>query len=93
MLYIAFVTLREGRDRADLIEKSRKWWNEGGRPPGLKTVAGYGSIGAAPNVLVFETDDHEDLRKQVHFWDDFEFEVYPALELLELWKQQGMEVM
>jgi hypothetical protein len=92
MLYIAFVRLKPERASADLVEKSRQWWNEGGRPPGLRTVAGYGSLGAALNVFVFETGDHEELRKLVHFWSDFDFEIHPAVELLEEWRQQGMHV-
>lgn len=92
MLYIAFVRLRPEHASVDLIEKSRQWWNNGERPPGLRTLVGYGALGAAPNVFVFETDDHEDLRKQTHFWNEFDFEIYPAVELLGEWRQQGMHV-
>ncbi|MFI5046495.1 MAG: DUF3303 domain-containing protein [Acidimicrobiia bacterium] len=89
---MAFARLRPGQASSDLIKKSEQWWNDGGRPPGLRTIAGYGCLGTGPNVFVFETDDHEDLRKQVHFWSEFDFEIHPAVELLEEWRRQGMHV-
>jgi hypothetical protein len=92
MLYVAFVRAKPGRAPTDLVEKSKQWWNNGERPPGIRTLAGYGSLGTAPNVFVFETDDHEDLRKELNFWSEFDFEIYPAVDLLETWRQQGMHV-
>ena len=92
MVCIALVRLRPDQADADLVKKSEDWWNNGGRPAGLKTLAGYGCLGTGPNVYVFETDSHDDLRKQVHFWSEFDFEIFPAVELLEEWRQQGMNV-
>lgn len=42
MLYIAFIKNRPGTATdIDVIAKSRKWWNEGAKPAGLKTIGFY----------------------------------------------------
>src|ERR1700692_1026815 len=39
MLYIAFIKSRPGfAAETDIVAKSRKWWNEGAKPSGLKTI-------------------------------------------------------
>ena len=96
MLYVALYKNKPGvaLKSKDVIDKSRKWWNEGGKPAGIKTLAIYGTLGTAvPEILVFETDSHEDIRKMISFWrDTTEFEVYPALDLAADFRKQGMKV-
>jgi len=41
MLYIAYVKARP--DASGIEERSRTWWNDGARPPGLRT-AGHEDI-------------------------------------------------
>src|SRR5439155_25730064 len=46
MLYIAYVKARAGAaDSSEIEARSRKWWNEGTRPEGLKTVGIGGCLG------------------------------------------------
>ena len=96
MLYVAFYRNKPGvaLKSKDVVEKSRKWWNEGGKPKGMKTVSLYGALGSnAPDVFVFETDDHDDIRKMISFWrDTTDFEVYPGLDLGADFRKQGMKV-
>jgi Protein of unknown function (DUF3303) len=93
MKYVAYVTIRsEQRGNTALVDRSRKWWNEGGRPSGLKTVAAYGTLGSSPDVFVLETDDPEDLRAMTSFWSDIDFEIHPAVDLIEVFRGQGMQV-
>ena len=48
----------------DLTPKSRQWWNEEQKPAGLRTVGFWGSLSSeAPDVIVFEAESHEDIRK------------------------------
>ncbi len=95
MLYMAFVKNRPhaGAGSVDMQAKSRKWWNEGGRPAGLKTVAFYGAIGSGTTaVIVFDAANHDDIRTMVNYWNEMEFEVHPALDMLEAFRKQGMKV-
>jgi hypothetical protein len=96
MLYVAFYKNKPGvaLKSKDVIDKSRKWWNEGGKPAGIKTLALYGALGSdAPDVLVFETDSHDDIRKMISFWrDTTDFQVFPAVDLGADFLKQGMKV-
>jgi len=95
MLYIAFVKARPqtGTGTVDMQAKSRKWWNEGGRPAGLKTVAFYGAVGSGTTaVIVFESANHDDIRSMVSYWNELEFDVHPAVDLADVFRQQGMQV-
>ena len=96
MLYVAFYRNKAGvaLKSKDVVEKSRKWWNEGGKPKGMKTIALYGALSSnAPDVFVFETDDHDDIRKMISFWrDTTDFEVFPGVDLGADFRKQGMKV-
>jgi hypothetical protein len=94
MLYIAFVTSRTHTgDGGDLQAKSRKWWNEGGKPAGLNTVSFYGALGSSTHsVIVFEAASHEDIRAMINYWGELEFDVHPAIDLAEVFRKQGMHV-
>ncbi|MGD0076295.1 MAG: hypothetical protein ABSD31_18450 [Candidatus Binataceae bacterium] len=95
MLYVAFFKTKPGTvlGNVDIMTKSRKWWNEGDRPKGLRTVGLYGTLGTeAPDVFVFEADSHEDIRKMIDYWKEVSFEVYPALNLGAIFRDQGMKV-
>jgi len=95
MLYIAFVKDRPHTavGAVDMQAKSRKWWNEGERPAGLKTVAFYGAVGSGTTaVIVFESSSHDDIRSMVNYWTELEFDVHPAVDLVETFRQQGMQV-
>jgi hypothetical protein len=44
-------------------------------------------------VLIFEAQNHDDIREMVNFWRDTTyFEVHPAVDLAATFKQQGMKV-
>jgi len=47
MLYVAFIKNRPRWQlgHTDLQAKSRRWWNEGGRPAGIRTLGFYGTLG------------------------------------------------
>jgi len=96
MLYVGFYKNKPGvaLKSKDVIDKSRKWWNEGGKPKGLKTIAIYGALSSdAPDVIVFETGDHDDIRKMISFWrDTTEFQVFPGVDLGSDFRKQGMKV-
>ncbi len=95
MLYVAFVKNkpRWQLGNVDFAAKSRRWWNEGERPAGLKTVAFYGALGTdTPDVLVFEATDHDDIRRMLEFWNEVDFDVHPAMDLIELFRRQGMQI-
>jgi len=95
MLYIAFVKNKPGTvlGNADLMGKSRKWWNEGDRPVSLRTVGFYGSLGThAPDVYVFEAESHEDIRKMIDYWKEVEFDIHPAMDFAKSFQQQGMNI-
>ncbi len=96
MLYIALYKNKPGvaLKSKEVMEKSRKWWNEGGKPKGLKTIAIYGALGTdAPDVIVFETDSHDDIRKMISFWrDTTDFEVFPGIDLASDFRKQGLKV-
>lgn len=94
MLYIAFV---RNRPRAgsgeDMQAKSRKWWNEGTKPAGLKTVAFYGAVGSSTHsAIVFEAANHEEIRTMLNYWGELEFDVHPAVDLAEIFRKQGMHI-
>jgi hypothetical protein len=96
MLYLAFYKNKPGvaLKSKDVVEKSHKWWNEGGKPATMKTLAVYGALGTdAPDVMVFETDSHDDIRKMISFWrDTTDFQVFPAVDLGADFRKQGMKV-
>jgi uncharacterized protein DUF3303 len=96
MLYLAFFKLKPGISvgSPQIIEKSRKWWDGGAKPTGLKTIGAYGCLGTeARDVLVFEAESHDDIRELVNYWrDTTDFEVHPAVDLAASFKQQGMNV-
>ena len=94
MLFIGFLTIdRNDRRGPEIAEKAAKWWNEGQRPSELEIVASYGAVGTnTPDVLVFEADDNLDIQKMVNFWAPVEITVHPAIDLLEYWRTQGMEI-
>jgi hypothetical protein len=95
MLYVAFAKNkpRWQLEHVDFVAKSRRWWNEGGRPAGLKTVGFYGTLSTdAPNVLVFEATSHEEIRTMLEYWNEIDFEVHPALDLVPVFRGQGMKV-
>ena len=60
----------------------------------MKTIAVYGALGSnAPDVIVFETDNHDDIRKMISFWrDTTDFTVYPGVDLGADFRKQGMKV-
>jgi len=78
----------------EIVEKSRKWWDQGGKPAGLKTVGVFGCLGTdTRDVLIFEAQNHDDIREMVNFWrDTTDFEVHPAVDLAATFKHQGMKV-
>ena len=95
MLYIAFVKNkpRWQLGDVDLTAKSRRWWNEAEKPAGLRTVGFWGSLSSeAPDVIVFEAESHEDIRKMIAYWKEVDFEVHPALDLGEVFRRQGMKI-
>ena len=94
MLYIAFIKSRPGfASETDIVAKSRKWWNEGGKPSGLKTVGFYGALGSdTPDVVVFESSSHDDIRTMIEYWSEVQFEVHPAVDLAEVFRSQGMKI-
>jgi hypothetical protein len=95
MLYIAFVKNKPRWQLGDVdfATKSRRWWNEGERPPALKTIGFWTSLGTeTPDVLIFEAQDHEDIRKMLAYWNEVDFEVHPALDLADIFRRQGMKV-
>jgi hypothetical protein len=96
MLYIGFFKIKPGMSvgSSQVLEKSHRWWDGGGKPAGLKTIGVYGCLGTeARDVLIFESESHEDIRELINFWrDTTDFEVHPAVDLAANFKQQGMKV-
>ena len=96
MLYIAYINNRATQpvDAVDMAEKSRTWWNEGGKPKGLRTVGIFGALGTdAKDVLIFEAEDHEDIERMVEYWrNEVDLEIHPALDLAQRWRAQGMKI-
>jgi hypothetical protein len=94
MLYIAFIKSRPGiTAETDIIAKSRKWWNEGAKPAGLKTIGFYGALGSdTPDVVVFESSNHDDIRTMIEYWREVSFEVHPAVDMAQVFRAQGMKI-
>jgi hypothetical protein len=95
MLYVAFVKNRPRWQlgHGDLQAKSRRWWNEGGRPAGIQTLGFYGTLGTeTPDVIIFEAASHEDIRRMLEYWNDLDFEVHPAIDLADAFRRQGMKI-
>jgi hypothetical protein len=95
MLYVAFVEAKlDSVDQGDLAAKSRQWWNEGGRPAGLKTVGIWGTLGTqSPDVFIFETDSYDDMHTMIEYWRDVaDIEVYPGADLTAAFRDQGMNI-
>jgi hypothetical protein len=92
MLYIAYVKARP--DATDIEGRSRTWWNDGARPPGLRTVGIYGCIGtASPDIFVFDAAGHDDIETMVDYWRPVaDLEVVPAVDLAARFRDQGMNV-
>ena len=64
MLYVAFFKIKPGLTAGspEIIEQSRKWWDGGGKPAGLKTVGVFSCLGTETrDVLIFETQSEERL--------------------------------
>ena len=95
MLYIAFIKNkpRAMLDNADFMAKSRHWWNEGGRPKGITTVAFYAALGTeTPDVYVFEAEGHQDIHAMIDYWKEVDFDIHPAVDFAEVFRKQGMKV-
>ena len=94
MLYVAFIKNRPGTATdVDVIAKSRKWWNEGAKPAGLKTIGFYGVLRSnTPDVFVFELSNHDDIRTMIEYWRDVSFEVHPAVDMAKVFHAQGMDI-
>jgi hypothetical protein len=94
VLFIGFLTIdRNDRRGPEIAEKARKWWNDGEQPSGLRIVASYGAVGTnTPDVLVFEADDNLDIQRMVNFWAPVAIDVHPAIDLLDFWRTQGMDI-
>jgi hypothetical protein len=94
MLYIAFIKSAPGlATETDIVAKSRKWWNEGAKPAGLKTIGFYGALGSdTPDVVVFEAENHDDIRTMIEYWRELRFEVHPAVDLMKVFITQGMKI-
>ena len=95
MLYVAFIKNRPRWQlgHTDLQAKSRRWWNEGGRPAGIRTLGFYGTLGTeTPDVIIFEAASHDDIRRMLEYWNDLDFEVHPAIDLADAFRQQGMKI-
>jgi hypothetical protein len=92
MLYIAYVKARP--DATGIEERSRAWWNDGARPPGLSTVGIYGCIGTgSPDIFVFDAAGHDDIETMVDYWSPVaDLEVHPAVDLAARFRDQGMNV-
>ena len=88
MLYIAYVKARAGAaDSSELEARSRKWWNEGARPEGLKTIGIFGCLGTeSPDIFVFDAGSHDDIQTIA------DIEVHPAMDLAASFRQQGMNI-
>ena len=63
MLYIAYVKARP--DATGIEQLSRKWWNDGARPDGLRTIGIYGCIGTD---LYTDVGVHETVAKLSTMW-------------------------
>jgi hypothetical protein len=96
MLYVAFFKNKSNVlvTGAEVLDKSRKWWDQGGKPKGFKTVAIFSCLGTnTTDVFVFEAESHDEIREMVNFWrDTTDFEIHPAVDLMALFRQQGMNV-
>jgi hypothetical protein len=95
MLYIAYVKARAGAaDSSELEARSRKWWNEGARPEGLKTIGIFGCLGTeSPDIFVFDAASHDDIQTMVDYWSPVaDLEVHPAVDLAARFRGQGMNI-
>lgn len=92
MLFLVHATLRPEHAPADFSAKSHRWWNEGGRPSNLHFRSLIGAVGTGANVMLVEASDIDDLRSLVSFWTEYEFDIRPAVDLGEVFRQQSMDV-
>ena len=92
MLYIAYVKARP--DASGIEDRSRAWWNDGARPPGLRTIGIFGCIGTeSPDIFVFDAGGHDDIETMVDYWRPVaDLEVHPAVDLAARFRDQGMNV-
>jgi hypothetical protein len=88
---MAFFTTKP--NHGDLGTKNEAWWNGGERPDGLRTVGIFGTLSTnSPDVYIFEADGVEDIHKLTSHWQEFDFEIHPAVDLAGIYRQQGMKV-
>jgi hypothetical protein len=53
----------------------------------------YGALGTeAPDVYVFEAERAQDIHKLIAHWREVDFDIHPAVDLIEVYRQQGMSV-
>jgi len=92
MLYIAYVKARP--DATGIDELSRKWWNDGARPDGLRTIGIFGCIGTeSPDIFVFDADSHDEIQTMVDYWRPVaDLQIHPAVDLAEAFRSQGMNI-
>lgn len=94
MFYMALATNAHDIDQGDLKARSEAWWNGGGCPYTLKTVAAYRTVGTGgADTYIVDVESHEDLHQMVTFWRGIvEFEFHPAFDALQQWRDQGMRI-
>jgi hypothetical protein len=92
MLYIAYVKARP--DATGIDKLSQKWWNDGARPAGLRTIGIFGCIGTeSPDVFIFDADSHNEIQTMVDYWRPVaDLVVHPAVDLAATFRAQGMNV-
>jgi len=75
------------------MAKSRQWWDEGGKPAGIRTVSFCSALGTqTADGYIFETENHDDIRKMLDYWPQVDFDVPPAFDMAARFVQQGMKV-
>ncbi len=59
----------------------------------LKTIGFYGALGSDnPDVVVFESSNHDDIRTMIEYWREVSFEVHPAVDMAQVFRAQGMKI-
>ncbi len=59
----------------------------------MRTIGFYGTLGTeTPDVIVFDADSHDSIRKMIEFWAEIDFEIHPAVDLAEIFRRQGMKI-
>ena len=81
MLFVATLTLREGKSSAAALEALQKH-NGWEHPPGFKVVADYYLSGTPQIIVIFEADSPEPIYAFHLTWADlFDVRVHPAMPL------------